>query len=61
MSDGSFGIWGVHPDNDPDYVDPDPDACPFCGGTGRAQVMDDVGDGLAYEVCSACQGTGFDE
>lgn len=56
--DDSMSYSGAHPDNDPDY---DPEACPLCGGTGRIKVADDAGDGLAYDVCSACQGTGFDE
>lgn len=44
----------------PDF---DPDPCPICRGTGRVHELSpgDYATIAGYQVCAACQGTGFDE
>lgn len=65
--DGSFGIWGVHPDNDPDYVETE--ECWQCGGDGGwNSCMEDccpaIGgeegctDDACWRVCGNCKGAG---
>lgn len=62
--DGSFGIWGVHPDNDPDDFT---EVCEECSGEGGWNYCpedccpawggeEECSDPACWRVCPGCKG-----